>query len=296
MKHLIQSLLRRFGYQLQRVPHPVGNASTSERAPTDDPKAHLVQYTDRSPHPDNSLDLFSGEWSSALPGIQGPGTAPLFDDARMQWLIAQLPHGVNGLQVLELGPLEGGHTFMLEQAGAKVCAIEANYHAFLRCLIIKNYFDLKAQFLLGDFAKDFGSTSRYDLIVASGVLYHMAKPVDLLQAMARSCDAFFIWTHYFEPDLGRWHPEVRKRVGHKWDTKRTQTETVDGLAIRMVPQYYDEALGWAGFCGGPEHYSRWIYREDLLSLIAHLGFKKIQIEFDHPNHPNGPSFCILAQR
>ena len=53
------------------------------------------------------------------------------------------------------------------QAGAKVCAIEANYHAFLRCLIIKNYFDLKAQFLLGDFAKDFGSNSRFDLIVAS---------------------------------------------------------------------------------------------------------------------------------
>ena len=155
---------------------------------------------------------------------------------------------------------------MLEQAGAQVCAIEANYHAFLRCLIIKNYFNLRAQFLLGDFAKDLGPGQPYDVIVASGVLYHMAKPVELL------------------------------RIGHKWDTQRLQTIMQDDLAIRMVPQYYDDALGWAGFCGGPEHFSLWIYREDLLALIERLGFSKIQIEFDHPNHPNGPSFCILAQR
>ena len=296
MKRFIQTLLGALGYRLQRIPKHSQPTAVRERLSPEDSSSHLVEYTTLIPAQDNSLRLFSGEWSSALPGKREPGLAPLFEDARMAWLIKQLPDGVRDLRVLELGPLEGGHTFMLEQAGAQVCAIEANYHAFLRCLIIKNYFNLRAQFLLGDFAKDLGPGQPYDVIVASGVLYHMAKPVELLQSIAKACDTLFIWTHYFEPDINKWHPNVRERIGHKWDTQRLQTIMQDDLAIRMVPQYYDDALGWAGFCGGPEHFSLWIYRADLLALIERLGFSKIQIEFDHPNHPNGPSFCILAQR
>lgn len=44
---------------------------------------------------------------------------------------------------LELVPLEGGHSYMLQKMGVKkIIAIEANSRAFLKCLCIKEIFDL----------------------------------------------------------------------------------------------------------------------------------------------------------
>ena len=46
--------------------------------------------------------------------------------------------GVDGRRVLELGPLEGGHSYMLQRAGAaRVLAIEANTRAFLKFYAIR---------------------------------------------------------------------------------------------------------------------------------------------------------------
>ena len=60
---------------------------------------------------------------------------------------------MDGFRILELGPLEGAHTYQLEKLGAaEIVAIEANKEAFLKCLIIKELAQLeRARFLLGDF-------------------------------------------------------------------------------------------------------------------------------------------------
>jgi SAM-dependent methyltransferase len=78
--------------------------------------------------------------------------------------------------VLELGPLEGGHSFMFERLGAReVIAIEANPRAYLKCLIIKELLDLRrVRFLCGDFLEYLRADGTdFDLVFASGVLYHM---------------------------------------------------------------------------------------------------------------------------
>ena len=64
------------------------------------------------------------------------------NDERIRWLLEQLGN-VEGEKILELGPLEGGHTYMLEHAGAKVTSVEGNYGAFLRCLTVKNLLGLE---------------------------------------------------------------------------------------------------------------------------------------------------------
>ena len=53
--------------------------------------------------------------------------------------------------MLELGPLEGAHTYMLDRAGAsEVVAIEGNTRAFLKCLITKELLSMpSARFLVG---------------------------------------------------------------------------------------------------------------------------------------------------
>jgi hypothetical protein len=256
---------------------------------------HIVGYESSEPLPENAFKLFSGAWSSRVPGLEGPGVAELFDDHRIKWMIEELG-SIAGYDVLELGPLEAGHTYMLEKSGANILAIEANFDAFMRCLIVKNRFDLKSKFVLGDFARSFGTIKQYDLVIASGVLYHMSNPVDLLQKIAGVTNRIFLWTHYWEENISLWAPNLQAKIGTKWRPQDTQIFRIGNFPIRAVPQLYEEALGWAGFCGGPEQGSSWIYREDLLAALRALGFNDIRISFEAVDHQNGPSFCILAQR
>jgi len=256
---------------------------------------HKVPYSSDYPAVENALSLFKGEWSSAIPGFSGLGHVGLFTDARIEWLINEFGT-LRGMSVLELGPLEGGHTFMLENSGADVVAIEANFDSFIRCLIVKNLLNMRSNFILGDFTKGFGNSNSFDLVVASGVLYHMKDPIDLLQQISKVSDHIFIWTHYFEPDIEKWNSAIQNQVGIKWKTTETKTIKFKDRDIRVVPQIYGEALGWDGFCGGPDTFSNWIYKDDLMFILEELGYSDIKINFDHPDHPNGPSFCFIANR
>ncbi len=38
----------------------------------------------------------------------------------------------------------------------------------------------------------------YDIVFASGVLYHMEKPIELLDLISRVSDKIFIWTQYYD--------------------------------------------------------------------------------------------------
>ena len=68
---------------------------------------------------------------------------------------------------------------MMQKAGAsKVISVEANNREFLKCLIVKQMLDLKnVKFLFGDFNRYLEQQERrFDVVVASGVLYHMTNP------------------------------------------------------------------------------------------------------------------------
>lgn len=255
----------------------------------------LPNYVDFIPENENSLKLFSGSWSSKFPNLDGPGNAGLFEDPRIQWLIEECGD-ITNWQVLELGPLEGGHTYMLENAGAKVTSIEGNTQAFVRSLIAKNFTGLNAHYLLGDFTKSFGPPKDWDLIVASGVLYHMLEPGRLLEKMSESSDRLFLWTHYFEPDLTLWSPNWQKRLESKWHQSEEYIVEIAGVKARHVPYSYNEALGWSGFCGGPASQATWLYRDDIQLIMRNLGFKQFKYAFDDPAHPNGPAFCLFATK
>src|SRR5262245_46615088 len=110
-----------------------------------DPRSRrlLDTYVRTAPDPQNALDIFREEWASKLPPPLDrcqAGPHLLFDDARIRWLDKEAG-GVQGRTALELGPLEGGHAYMLEQLGASdVTAVEGNTRAFLKCLVVKELF------------------------------------------------------------------------------------------------------------------------------------------------------------
>ena len=181
------------------------------------------------PTPTSALVLFAGEWSSQLPQAfvsdrASSGHAALFDDARIVWVLSQLPPVV-GWNVLELGPLEGGHSYMLAKAGARVTAIESNSHAYLRCLVAKELVGSTARFLYGDFQLYLEDARRrgehFDLVIASGVLYHMDQPLELLEVLGDVSSRLFLWTHHFDPEPSHWAPEIRGRLPEKWSAEPT---------------------------------------------------------------------------
>ena len=136
------------------------------------------RYEDSYPNPQSQVDIFSGSWSCELPmlnNINSGGWAKTFVDPKIDWFIERIG-GVEGLKGLELGPLEGGHAWMLNEKRVKsLTSIESNRHSFLKCLIVKNLFGMNSvNFLLGDFCKYLEKNSEtFDFVIASGVLYHL---------------------------------------------------------------------------------------------------------------------------
>jgi hypothetical protein len=216
----------------------------------------------------------------------------LFGDPRILWFEERLA-SFAGLKVLELGPLEGGHTYMMTQRGAEVVAIEANVRAWLRCLIVKQAVPISgATFLLGDFNKYFKTNRRrFDFILASGVLYHMVDPIGLLERLAAASDALGLWTHYFDLNILALREDLRSRFGFEPRIAKTSR----GRTVHFYDYSYLKAQESKGFCGGSGAGSIWMLREDILGVLEDEGFT-CETGPEYRDHPNGPSFCVFARR
>ena len=253
-------------------------------------------YETRQPHAQNALDIFAGEWTSLLPypeyaGLVA-GATGLFMDERITWAIEQLG-GVAGKSVLELGPLEGAHSYMLERAGARqVTGIEVNRRAFLRCLVVKEIMGLHTRFLCGDFAPYMRETlDRFDLVLASGVLYHQTNPMQILADIARVAPATYIWTHYYDAERIAANP--RHEPGRFGPLVGAEFE---GRRYQYAEFRYQTALDWSGFSGGAQPHANWLPRADILGALKAFGLGNIDIAYDEPDHVNGPAFALVARR
>lgn len=273
---------------------PSAETATPQAAPAPARATVLDQYVRTAPTNQNAIDVFAGEWTSALPAeadVQA-GAVPLFADPRITWLIDHVG-GVDGFRVLELGPLEGGHSAMLHQAGASVVAIESNTRAYLKCLVVKEILDLpRCHFLLGDFVPYLQAcTDRFDLMLASGVLYHSPDPLAMLEAMGRTADRIAIWTHYFEPAVVAADPGKERMF-----VPEPERVSWRGHDLVLHRRNYLESLEWTGFCGGPESSALWMERDGLLTVLAELGYSKLTIESDDHANPNGACIMLCAER
>ncbi len=243
------------------------------------------RYTAQAPSAQSTLDLFENEWSSQVP-VPGTctGHADLFNDERITWLIEQDAQYADKT-ALELGPLEAGHTYMLERNGYQIEAVEGNSRAFLKCLVVKELLGLRSRFLYGDLNEHLKTSDSVGLCVASGVLYHQLDPIRTLQLIAAKAERLFLWTHYYDPNLCTGalfsHPETPKTTP---------------FPHTLYPRSYLQALEWEGFCGGPASMANWLSRADLLRALDHCGFQIHAAAFDHPTHQNGPCLAIYAIR
>jgi hypothetical protein len=253
-------------------------------------------YETRPPSAQHALDLFAGEWSSSLPAAHAglvAGTLPLHADPWLHWGLQRLG-GVAGQRVLELGPLEGAHSWLLvSQGAASVTAVEANRRAYLKCLVMKEVLGTQhVRVLLGDCVAHLAEppVPRYDLAVASGVLYHMVDPVTLLARLAAAADRLYLYTCYYDRAIVEARPQLAARF------RGSEARTVHGFAHRLHVHSYQAARFHPAFCGGPAPVSRWLSRDDLLGALRHVGFTDVEVGLDEPGHPNGPVLALVARQ
>jgi hypothetical protein len=250
----------------------------------------LDVYVAAPPDKKNGFGIFNGAWSSDVPGY-GFGKSGLFDDARIYWFENQCG-GFRGKQILELGPLEGGHTYMLSRAGAaNITSIESNTTSFLKCLIVQNALKFEANFILGDFRPYLADTTEtFDVLVASGILYHMTDPVKLLQDMAKRAKSICLWTHYYDENI----IVSNEKLNQKFE-KTPIVQNFGSREVTLFKQSYLTALQWQGFCGGSAPISYWLTMDSIIGILSDLGFE-VSIGANDRDHPNGPAMTCFAFR
>jgi hypothetical protein len=248
-----------------------------------------AKFEQRAPAHANALELFSGRWATDLsqldPSWSG-GVAQLATDPRP--LLAAQHLGtddrLDGMSVLELGPLEGMHTYRFEQLGAaRILAIESNVEAYLKCLIVKEAMRMThSSFMLGDFNLYLQDTQeRFDMVFACGVLYHMEEPLALIRGIARTTDRCFVWTHYVDENSAAGRIAV--------------PAALDGITTTYYRwRYHDRAQ--PGFWGGNKPSASWMRRDDILAAFRHFGLNEIEVVGEDPNSLHGPTIIFAARR
>ncbi|MSU69189.1 MAG: class I SAM-dependent methyltransferase [Opitutaceae bacterium] len=248
------------------------------------------------PTAQNALDIFSGEWASRFPAA-GPavqaGTVPLFEDPRLTWADNALRElsrqGFSGQTVLELGPLEAGHTYALTQLGAQeVVAVEANTRAYLKCLIAKEVLGIpRAHFLLGDALAYLRSgPPTFDVGIACAFLNHMVEPVEVIALLARCCRRVFVWNVVYDESLFVKQPEMAPRFGP------ARENSFEGFRHTLFPHYYGDGIDYRKFLGGAQPSCCWMRSADVEAALRHFGFTSA-LSHEEEN-PFGKAVSVVA--
>jgi hypothetical protein len=171
-------------------------------------------------------------------------------------------------------------------------AVESNPRAYLKCLVFKEIVGLsRARFLCGDFVEYLrNSPLRADLVVASGVLYHMSNPVELLHLISRITDCVFIWTHYFDEAAIVGKPDLRRKLNGAHEANH------EGFRHKLYRYDYLSSFGRKRFIGGPAPSAFWMEKQAIIDCLRSLQFRSIATNFDEPNHQDGPALALVARR
>lgn len=201
----------------------------------------------------------------------------LISEPRIDQLIKRV--NVKGMRILELGCLEGMHSYILQMLGAKeIVAIEGKRENFLKSLVVKNAFKLdNCKFLFADVNKilDLFST-HFDLCLALGIFYHLKDPVKVIYRIGELADRLFVWSHYCKED----YPEG------------TVADIVHGDRA-----YHGKYIGEDNrdILSALEDMSFWMFEEDLLNAVRDVGFNNIEI-IKKEMHEHGPAITFFAQK
>lgn len=235
---------------------------------------------------------FNADWMSILPLERvGSGGKPVFADHRIEWLISRLG-GVAGKSILELGSMEGGHSYMLSKAGANVVGVEGNQESYIRTLIAKEAIGFQAAFVPTDFREYLRwcakSGRRFDIVLAAGVFYHVTDPAELAKLIASVTDCAFFWSHYYDDAK-----IAASEVGARYFSGATEPVECNGFQCIGYRRDYDV---FPTRRGGLEQHSLWLRKCDCIGVWNAAGFNQFELCFENDSNIYGPAFGCLSRK
>jgi phospholipid N-methyltransferase len=212
------------------------------------------------------------------------GTAMWQTSPYLPWQIEMIG-GFEGKRILELGPLEGAHTKTMINNGAReVIAVEGLSDCFLKCLIVKEAFHLdKARFIFGNFCnyvEDYKG-EKFDLVFASGVLYHQINPAKLIHDLSKITDIVVVWSQV----ANEIHPCKEEGFVITGGMKYTGKSMHWG-DLRLRSEEYCASLGEEAF---------WMYADEMRRCFKDAGFVNI-IEKTIDPTPHGDCLLFIAKK
>jgi SAM-dependent methyltransferase len=177
--------------------------------------------------------------------------------------------------ILELGSLEGAHSFILAQhPGVKrVVALEGRETNLRKARFVQELLQVRnVEFAQANLEHaDLSGFGKFDAIFCCGLLYHLPEPWTLIQQCPSIAPLLFIWTQYA--------PETKAR------------DLGNGLRGKIhIEGGPDEALS------GMSATATWLTLDSLRDLLARSGYGRIEVIHDDPAHANGPAVTIGATR
>lgn len=213
-----------------------------------------------------------GRWITkfVIDGVSNGGDFDAANDARIQQFARVFP---DVQTVLELGALEGGHSFALSslQSVKSVLAIELRSSNLEKARFVKNLLgDKKVDFIQADVENcDLTKFGSVDAVFCSGILYHLQQPWKLLQQCSLITSKLFLWTHYASESQSS-----RKKHGYRG-------------------KWYREG-GILDPLSGASRYSFWLSLGSLLQILEEVGFTKVLIIENNLSHENGCAVTLAA--
>jgi SAM-dependent methyltransferase len=193
-------------------------------------------------------------------------------DIRLKWFQQYFPEAQ---YILELGSLEGGHSFALAALPhvKRVVAIEGRKDNLERARFVQRVLKQdKVSFVHANLERfDLGRLGDFDVVFCSGVLYHLPEPWKLVEQMSRVARGAFIWTHYAKEHKAK---ALRHRYrGYLYREWFFLFEAFSGLSAE----------------------SFWPTRDGLLQMLTDYGFRDLTIVEDDPLHAHGPALTLVAR-
>ena len=185
-------------------------------------------------------------------------------------LKALYPHGFDGVRVADLACAEGSYAVGLARMGFEVLGIEIRRANYATCCFVKQQVNLPNLSFVQDNVWNLERYAPFDAILCSGILYHLDRPKQFLDLMARCVrkavlinshfatvtpiDAFNLSALTEHEDLpGRWFPEPppknEEHLRSSWDNERSfwiqkefLLQAIRDAGFNMVFEQYD----WLG--------------------------------------------------
>jgi SAM-dependent methyltransferase len=176
-------------------------------------------------------------------------------------------------RVLELGSLEGGHSFALAALPGieEVVAVEGRQANLERARFAQGVLDARrVTFVRADLERtDLAPLGSFDAVFCVGLLYHLPNPWELLRRVADVSDGVFLWTHY---------------------------ASAEELRAGGYPGAPYREFGLADPLSGLSEASFWPTRDALLAMLRDAGLGDVAVLEDDPRHPHGPGITLVARR